>query len=72
MELTLFTSTNCAYCPIVKNQLETKGVDYHLVNVDDNPELASQLGIMSVPTIVDEEENIFTGLNKSLEKINTL
>lgn len=72
MSITLFTSDTCAYCPIVKNQLKSKGIEYSHVNVDDSPELASEHGIMSVPSIVDENNQVYRGLQESLKKVDEI
>lgn len=72
MNITLFTSTNCAYCPIAKNQLEAKNIEYSHVNIDDSPELASEHEIMSVPSIVDENNQVYRGLQECLRKIDEI
>ena len=72
LSITLFTSSTCAYCPIVKNQLASKGVEYTEVSIDDYKELATQHNILTVPTILDENDEVFRGLQDSLKKINEI
>src|SRR4051812_7924372 len=36
--ITIFTTTTCAYCPMVKKYLGAKGFTYDEVNLDTNPE----------------------------------
>ena len=72
MKLTLFTSETCAFCPVVKSQLVEKKVDFDLVSIDDSPELASEHGIMSVPSIVDSDNQVHRGLQASLKVVDAL
>jgi glutaredoxin 3 len=36
--ITIFTTTTCAYCPMVKKYLGAKGLAYDEVNLDESPE----------------------------------
>ena len=51
--ITVFTTTQCAYCAMVKKYLSSKGKQYDVVNLDDNPSLRQELinktGAMTVP-----------------------
>lgn len=53
MTATIFTTTTCAYCKMVKQYLSKKGVQYTEVNLDDNPDQRQSLyeltGAMTVP-----------------------
>ncbi len=46
----LFTTKTCPNCRIAKEFL--KGVDYQVVDAEENPELSSELGVMQAPTLV--------------------
>lgn len=58
--ITVFTTSTCAYCKMVKQYLSLKGKEFNVVNLDDNPEVRQSLfektGAMTVPiTQVDDE-----------------
>jgi len=60
--ITIFTTTTCAYCPMVKKYLGAKGFDYDEVNLDQNPERQAEAlalsGAMTVPvTVVTKHDN---------------
>lgn len=69
--ITIFTRTTCAYCPMVKKWLSAKGFSYDVVNLDENPERqaeAMQLsGAMTVPVTVvtkeDDRREVVIGFN---------
>lgn len=67
--ITVFTTTTCAYCQMLKKYLTMKGYEYNVVNLEDDPERRQELlektGSMTVPiTQVDDEFVI--GWNPSL------
>lgn len=51
--MTVYTTNTCAYCVMVKKYLDNKGIQYEVVNLDDNPEKRQELfektGAMTVP-----------------------
>lgn len=51
--ITVFTTTTCAYCVMVKQFLSLKGKEFKVVNLDDSPEIRQSLyektGAMTVP-----------------------
>lgn len=53
MTATIYTTRTCAYCPIVKKWLQSKGIAFNTVELDDNPKLRQELlektGAMTVP-----------------------
>lgn len=53
--ITVFTTTTCSYCKIVKQYLTLKGKDFQVVNLEENPEQMEELfektGAMTVPQI---------------------
>ena len=57
MKILKLEQPNCNPCKMVSNFLNDNGVEYDVVDVSENPEVASQYGIMSVPvTILLNEE----------------
>ena len=58
--ITVFTTTTCAYCKMVKQYLTLKGKEFQVVNLDEDPakrqELFEKTGAMTVPiTQIDNE-----------------
>lgn len=51
--ITVFTTTTCSYCKMVKQYLTLKGKDFNVVNLEENPEQMEELfektGAMTVP-----------------------
>jgi len=70
-KVTVFTTTTCAYCPMVKKYLDKKGVAYDTVNLDEHPERQKEIyaksGALTVPiTLVEKEdktEEVVIGYN---------
>ncbi|MCR5731774.1 MAG: ribonucleoside triphosphate reductase [Sphaerochaetaceae bacterium] len=62
-EIMLFTTKSCPNCPIAKKNLANFGIEYTLVDAEENPELAAEYGIMSVPTLV-AGDTIATGVSQ--------
>ena len=55
-----FTATWCNPCkqlsPIMRDLVnETEGIGYQIIDVDQNPDAASKLGIRSLPTVIFEK-----------------
>lgn len=55
-----FTATWCGPCkqlsPIMKELVnESEGIGYQIIDVDQNPDAASRLGVRSLPTIIFEK-----------------
>ncbi|HSE29495.1 MAG TPA: glutaredoxin family protein [Candidatus Saccharimonadales bacterium] len=60
-KITVYTTNSCAYCEMVKRFLNGKGVDFNVVNLDEEPSEVRQKviemsGAMTVPVIVVEKE----------------
>jgi glutaredoxin len=58
--ITVFTTSACAYCKMVKQYLTMKGREYKVVNLDDDPKtrqfLFEKTGVMAVPiTQIDDD-----------------
>lgn len=73
-KITIYTTNTCAYCEMVKKYLASKGLDYSVVNLDEEPAEVRQRviemsGAMTVPVTVVEDEsgskNITVGWNPS-------
>ena len=71
--ITIFTTTTCAYCPMVKKYLGAKGLAYNEVNLDQNPERQQEAlalsGALTVPVTVvtkhDDSQEVIVGYNLS-------
>lgn len=69
--ITIFTTKTCAYCPMVKKYLSSKGLAYEEVNLDDNPERQQEAmaisGALTVPVTVvtkeDDSREVVVGYN---------
>ena len=69
--ITIFTTSTCAYCPMVKKYLGAKGFDYNEVNLDHNPERQAEAmalsGALTVPVTVvtkhDDSREVIVGYN---------
>ena len=69
--ITIFTRTTCAYCPMVKKYLSAKGFAYDIVNLDENPERTDEAiklsGAFTVPVTVvtkeDDKQEVVVGYN---------
>jgi glutaredoxin 3 len=73
--ITIYTTNTCAYCEMVKKFLNSKGVSYNVVNMDEEPTEVRQRviemsGAMTVPvTVVTDDtddaapKNITIGWN---------
>jgi glutaredoxin len=77
-KITVFTTNTCAYCAMVKKWLDSKGVQYETVNLDDRPEMQKEIyaksGALTVPvTLIEKEdgfEDVVIGFN--LAKLATV
>ena len=56
----LLTTQSCSYCPMVKQMIEAKGMDIEYVDIEEDPTLAIETGVMSVPTIVVDDNGELT------------
>lgn len=70
-KITVFTTNTCAYCVMVKRYLDSKGVVYNIVNLDEQPEKQAEIlaksGALTVPiTLIereDQSEEVVVGFN---------
>lgn len=71
--VTIFTTTTCGSCGMVKKFLQAKGVSYDEVNIDQNPERQAEAlqlsGALTVPVTVitrhDDTREVVVGYNLS-------
>lgn len=77
MQVTIYSTTTCPYCKMLKNYLDERNVSYKEKKVDTNEEAREQMvkdseGFMGVPfTVVEKdsgEKETIVGFDK--EKIN--
>lgn len=69
--ITLFTTNTCAYCVMVKKYLDSKGMPYETVNLDEQPERQQEAysvsGQLAVPVTVvtkeDDSREVVVGYN---------
>ena len=72
-KITIFTTNTCVYCVHVKRYLDSKGLRYEVVNLEDNPERQAEAlaisGALTVPvTLVekqDDSKEVIIGFNLS-------
>ncbi len=70
-KITVFTTSTCSYCVMVKKYLDRKGVKYEVINLDENPEKQKEVyaksGALTVPvTLIEKEdstEEVVVGFN---------
>lgn len=60
-KVTVFSTTTCAYCPMVKKWLDQKGLEYDYIELDKDPsrqqEMIEKSGQMAVPVTIFEKED---------------
>lgn len=69
--ITMYTTTTCAYCVMVKKWLSSKKLEYTEVNIEEQPERAQEAfdlsGQMAVPVTVitkdDDSQEVVVGYN---------
>jgi glutaredoxin 3 len=72
-KVTVYSTTTCAYCPMVKKWLDNKGISYEAINLDERPELREEVvrksGATTVPITLIEQasglESVVIGYNLS-------
>ncbi|MBR2824849.1 MAG: ribonucleoside triphosphate reductase [Solobacterium sp.] len=71
--LTLFTTSHCPNCKMVKELLEKKKISYEVIDAEKNVELSQKYGIMQVPVLCvhhEEEEILYRQMNDIISYIN--
>ncbi|MDT0711066.1 thioredoxin family protein [Mammaliicoccus sciuri] len=72
-KLYMFSTTHCSKCPEVKKALSEKNVEVEYIDAEETPELAMRYMVMSVPTIVDlDDDKTYWGQEQCLAFVNTL
>lgn len=71
-EVTLLTTHTCPNCETVKRFLANQDISYHLVYADDDPSLAKELKVSSVPTLVTPDGGIYTGVPAIMKRVSSL
>lgn len=72
-DITIYSTNTCAYCVMVKKWLNSKGLGYTEVNLDEHPERANepfeltrQLAVpVTVVTKDDDSREVIVGFNLS-------
>ncbi|MCA9333472.1 glutaredoxin family protein [Candidatus Saccharibacteria bacterium] len=70
-DITIYTTNTCAYCVMVKRWLQSKGMQYNEVNLDENPDRQQEAlelsGALTVPVTVvtkqDDSKQVVIGYN---------
>ena len=73
--LYLFTTSTCPNCKTAKEVLNNVGVNYRIINAEDEPLLARKLRIMQAPTLVRLENGVtskITGVSDIIAFCNSL
>lgn len=65
MKLIKLEQPNCNPCKMVTNYLNEKEVNFDSINVMDNPDVASDYGVMSVPVTILLDSN-----NNEIQRVN--
>lgn len=72
-KLYMFSTTHCTKCPQVKEALSEKDIEVEYIDAEETPELAMMYLVMSVPSIVDiDDDKTYRGREKCLAFVNTL
>ena len=62
MDVMIIATKGCTHCINLRHELDDLGIEYHLVYVEDAPELADRLGIRHSPNLVVNDEVKFRRL----------
>lgn len=69
----LLSAPSCTKCAQVKPMLYSQVEGVEEVNVEEDPSIPAELGVLSIPTLVDNrngEETVYTGQSKVMEFIS--
>ncbi len=58
MNMKLVTAKWCSPCKILKAQLSAEGIEIETIDADDNMSMLREMGIKSVPTLIDDNQII--------------
>ena len=70
-KITIFTTNTCSYCVMVKRYVNSKGLSYQEINLDEQPERQAEAqslsGALTVPVTVvtkeDDSREVIVGYN---------
>lgn len=69
-KVTLYTKYGCPKCDMTKNVLNSKGIEYTAINVQDDEEamkfVVEELKLSSMPVVIIEGQEPFTGFRPDL------
>ena len=71
--LTLFTTSHCPNCKMVKEILGKKKIPYEVIDCEKNVELTQKYAILQVPVLLvqhDQDEMVYRQMNEILSYIN--
>ncbi len=72
-KIIVYTTPTCAFCPMVKNFLKEKGVEYEEIDVNENKEALEEMkektGQIGVPVTLIGEEAIVGFNKKKIEEL---
>lgn len=60
MRIIIYTKNNCVQCNATKNAMDKQGLDYQLVNLDQEPaaiETLKSLGYRQVPVVMNGQDH---------------
>lgn len=72
-KITIYTTNTCTYCGMVKRYLDSKSMQYEVVNLEEHPERQAEAlaasGALTVPITVvtkqDDSQSVVIGYNLS-------
>lgn len=72
-KITIYTTNTCTYCGMVKRYLDSKSMQYEVVNLEEHPERQAEAmaasGALTVPITVvtkqDDSQAVVVGYNLS-------
>lgn len=70
----LVKGRTCPMCQVAENFVEENGIDIEVMFNDEIMETVAELGIMSVPSIIDEDNDnkVYRGLQEVMPFLETL
>lgn len=64
-KVTVYTKYGCPQCDMTKRVLSSEGIEFETINVEDNEQafiyIKEELGLSSMPVVVVEGQEPFTG-----------
>jgi glutaredoxin len=72
MKIEILTTPACSNCSILEKILDDIGIQYHVIDVIENPEYLKKYPIFTAPGIVIDDKLEFTGIPSKKELIHKL